>query len=65
MYIMDLTIKNPSKRRQYKITRYAKIENETKGKCDKIVKLYIKVALTGFITENIKDFLNLIKNKKY
>ena len=63
MYIMDLTIKNPSKSRQYKITRYVNIENETKRKYDKIVKLYIEVTLTGFITENAKDFLNLIKNK--
>lgn len=63
MYIMDLTTKNQSKSRQYKITRYVNIENETKGKYDKIVKLYIEVTLTRFITENIKDFLDLIKNK--
>ena len=51
------------KSRQYKIMRYANIENETKGKYDKIVKLYIEVTPTRFITKDIKDFLNLIKNK--
>ena len=63
MYINKLTSKNPSKRRQYKIAKYEKIENETKGKYDKIVKLYIEVTSTGFITKDIEDYLILTKNK--
>ena len=42
MYINNLASKNPSQRRQYKITKYENIENETKGKYDKIVKLILK-----------------------
>lgn len=60
----NLTSKNPSKRRQHKITKYENIENETKGKYDKIVKLYIEVTSTGFITKYIEDSLILIRNKK-
>ena len=62
MYIMNLTSKSPSKSRQHRITRYANIENETKGKYDKTVKLYIEVTSAGFITKDIRYFLNL--NKK-
>ena len=53
--ILNLTSKNPSKSRQHKITRYANIENKTKGKNDKIVKLYIEVTSIGFITKDIKN----------
>ena len=53
---MDLTSKNPSKSRQYKITRCVKNENETKGKHEKILKLYIEVTTTGFRTKNINIF---------
>ena len=56
MYIMDLTSKNPSKSRQYEITRCVKNENETKGKHEKILKLYIEVTTTGFRTKNINIF---------
>ena len=66
MYIIELTIcfeANATESRQYKIRRYANIENETNRKYDKIVKLYIEVTSTGFIIKDIKDFLNLIKQK--
>ena len=61
---MDLTSKNPSKSRQYKITKYANIENETKGKHDKTVKLYSETASTGFLTKGIKCFFGLNKKQK-
>ena len=58
MYIIELTIcfeTNTGKSRQYKITRYANIENETKRKYEKIVNLYVEITSTGFITKGIKD----------
>lgn len=67
-YIIELTIcfeANTTESRQYKIRRFANIENETNRKYDKIVKLYIEVTSTGFIIKDIKDFLNLIKKPKY
>ena len=66
MYLIELTIcfeTNTTKSRKFKISRYSEIENETKQKYDKIVKLYIEITSTGFITKDIKDFLSLIKNK--